>query len=739
VDGVSLGTQNFGAALNTLPASQGLVVGMGAEDCCGYFTGDLADLAVFGSALTTAQVTSQFTASGLGRATAPGSPTATAGVNQATVSWAAPPQSNPAYTGFLVTAYKGTTAVNAVTLPATASSTTVTGLTGATAYTFKIAALNEYGAGAAATTAAVTPTGAASTYDSTVLTSKPSVFYRLADSDTHAMADSSGNGATGGSYGSTTTLGQNGPLGNDNATGVSDTGCCSAVNGGNPSLPLYASSRTMEFWVNTTGTGEEYVAGYGSQGTSEAFNLATEPDTVIVSGYNDDLSFNTKSPINDGSWHFVVVTATATSASVYVDGNSLGTQNFPSPLDTLPATQGLVLGMASQDCCGYFTGDLADVAVFPSVLSAATVTAQFTASGLGIPGAPTSPTATAGANQATVSWTAPAGSDPAVSGYLVTAYKGSTAVNAVSVPASASSTSVTGLVGATAYTFHIQALNEYGAGAAATTASVSPTGATSTYDSTVLTSKPSVFYRLADTDSHAVADSSGNGATGVYGSTATLGQTGPLTNDTAASISDSGCCSASAGGNPSLPLYNSSRTLEGWIKTTNGGELFVAGYGSTSTTEGFNLVTEPNNVIVSGYSDDLSFTTTTTLDNGSWHFIVATTNGTTATVYVDGTSLGSQTFPTPLDTVPAPQGLAIGMGSEDCCGYFYGNLADIAVFPSVLTATQVGNQYTASGDSGSGKKHPKGITVPVNHPAPGTTTPHPHSRPASSPVSGGRS
>jgi hypothetical protein len=311
----------------------------------------------------------------------------------------------------------------------------------------------------------------------------------------------------------------------------------------------------------------------------------------------------------------------------------------------------------------------------------------------------------------------------------------------VSVPASANSTTVTGLTGGTAYTFKIAALNEYGAGAAATTASVSPTGATSTYDSTVLSSKPSVFYRLADTDSHAMADSSGNGATGVYGSTTTLGQTGPLANDTAASISDSGCCSASAGGNPSLPLYNSSRTFEGWLKTTNGGELFMAGYGSTSTNEGFNIVTEPNNVIVSGYSDDLSFTTTTALDNGSWHFIVVTTNGTTATVYVDGTSLGSQTFPTPLDTVPAPQGLVIGMGAQDCCGYFNGNLADIAVFPSVLTATAVGNQYTASGDSGSRKKHPKGITVPVNHPAPGTTPlhPHPHSRPASSPVSGGRS
>jgi Concanavalin A-like lectin/glucanases superfamily/Fibronectin type III domain len=739
VDGVSLGTQNFGAALNTLPASQGLVIGMGTEDCCGYYTGDVADLAVFPAALTATQVTNEFTASGLGRATAPTSPSATAGANQATVSWTAPPQSNPAYTGFLVTAYKGSTAANAVTVPATATSATVTGLAGGTAYTFKIAALNEYGAGATATTAAVTPTGAASTYVSTVLSSKPSVFYRLADTDTHAMADSSGNGATGGAYGSTTTLGQTGPLANDTATGASDTGCCSQLASGNPTLPLYASARTMEAWVNTTSGGEEYVAGYGSTSTTEAFNLATQPDSVIVSGYNDDLSFNTKSPINDGSWHFIAVTATATSATVYVDGNSLGTQNFPSPLDTLPATQGLVLGMLSQDCCGYFSGDLADVAVFPSALSATAVSAQFAASGLGVPGAPTSPAATAGANQATVSWVGPAGSDPAVSGYLVTAMQGSTPVNSVSVPATASGTTVTGLAGSTAYTFHIQALNEYGASPAATTASVTTTGTATTYDSTVLSDNPSVFYRLADTDSHAMADSSGNGATGSYTSNATLGQTGPLAGDNATSISDSGCCQAAADGNPSLPLYNSSRSFEGWIKTTNGGEEYLGGYGSTSTSEGFIVATEPNNVIVSGYSDDLSFTTTTTLDNGNWHFIVVTTNGTSATVYVDGTSQGTQTFPTPLDTVPAPQGLAIGMGSQDCCGYFSGNLADIAVFPSALTASQVTAQYTASGVGGGKKHRPKHITVPVNHPAPGTTSPNPHSRPARSPVTGGRS
>ena len=694
VDGTSLGSQDFPQALNTVPAPQGLQLGAGVQGCCGYFNGDLADVAVIPSALTAAQVTASFAASGLGRAPAPGSPAATAGANQATVSWSAPSGADPAVTGYLVTAVKGSAAANAVSVPATASSTIVTGLAGGTAYTFQIQALNEYGAGAAATTAAVTPTGAASTYASTVLASGPSVFYRLADSDAGAMADSSGNAATG-AYTAQPALGQPGPFASDPATSISSNANGPAA-GGNPSLPLYAQARTLEGWINTTSGGENFLAGYGRTATSQGFTVAVQPHDVIVSGYSDDLTFTSPATINDGSWHFIAVTSTGSSATVYLDGTSLGSQNFPATLDTLAAPQGLQIGAGVQGCCGYFNGSLADVAVFPSALSAAKVTAQFAASGLGRPAAPGSPAATAGANQATVSWSAPSGSNPAVTGYLVTAVTGSTAANAVSVPAAASSTTVTGLAGGTAYTFRIQALNEYGAGTAATTAAVTPTGAASTYASTVLAACPSVFYRLADTARGAMADSSGNAATGAYTAQPALGQPGPLASDPATSVS-SNANGPAAGGSPSLPLYAQPRTLEGWVNTTSGGENFLAGYGSTATSEGFGVAIQPNNVVVQGYSDDLSFTTTSALNDGSWHFVAVTTNGTSATVYVDGASLGSHNFPQPLDTVPSPQGLQIGAGPQGCCGAFSGGLADIAVFPSALTTAQVSAQFAASG------------------------------------------
>ena len=125
---------------------------------------------------------------------------------------------------------------------------------------------------------------------------------------------------------------------------------------------------------------------------------------------------------------------------------------------------------------------------------------------------------------------------------------------------------------------------------------------------------------------------------------------------------------------------------------------------------------QPGDVFVSGDSDDLTFTTTSSITDGNWHFVAVTTNGTSATVYVDGTSLGTQTFPTVLDTVPAPPGFVVGGYAQDCCGGFDGDLADVAVFPAALTAAQVAAQYSASGLSAA--KHPARI-----HPEPRITLP----------------
>ena len=105
-----------------------------------------------------------------------------------------------------------------------------------------------------------------------------------------------------------------------------------------------------------------------------------------------------------------------------------------------------------------------------------------------VPGAPTGVTATAGNAQATVSWVAPASNGgSAITGYRVTPYIGSTAGTTTLVSAPATSTTITGLINGTTYTFQVAATNAYGTGSATASAAVTPmtvpgapTGATAT-------------------------------------------------------------------------------------------------------------------------------------------------------------------------------------------------------------------------------------------------------------------
>ena len=84
----------------------------------------------------------------------PGVPTgvsATAGNGSATVGWTAPGNGGSAITSYTVTPYIGSAAQAPVTVSGSppATSTTVTGLTNGTSYTFTVSATNAVGTGPA--------------------------------------------------------------------------------------------------------------------------------------------------------------------------------------------------------------------------------------------------------------------------------------------------------------------------------------------------------------------------------------------------------------------------------------------------------------------------------------------------------------------------------------------------------------------------------------------------------------
>ena len=696
LDGLAIGTGHFSATLDTLPGS--LDVGLNAWSGASLYNSTLADVAVYPSALSAARVAAHFAASGNSRPAAPGTPSAVGRGQPATVSWTAPSSPGSPIKDYLVTALLGAKAMNAQSVPATSTSTTIGGLQGGSAYTFKISAFNSYGAGTSATTAPVTPTGATSTYASTVLADQPSVFYRLGDASTALMADSSGHGSNGQYSAANVTEGVTGPLPGD-ATAAVTTGSNNQGVGSLASsvMPLYNSARTVEAWTNSTqvSTGMTLVS-WGVPGTNTAMAAYVYPDAIALDGYNDNQIFPTPYPINDGAWHLVTLTYDGTTITAYLDGLPIGTGHFSSPLNTQPA--GADVGITVWSGAQYYSSTMADVAVYPSALSAVRVAAHFAASGYARPAAPGAPSATAGPNSAKVSWTPASSPGSTVKDYLVTAKLGGEAVNSQSVSGSAKTTTILGLVGGSTYTFTITASNTYGPGVAATTASVTPTGSSSTYVSNVLADSPSVFYRLGDGSTASMADSSGHGANGTYSAAnTTLGVAGPLIGDATSAVT-TGANNQGVGTSTDsvLPSYNSARTVEAWVNTTqNSSGMTLVSWGVPGTNTAMAAYVYPTAIALDGYNDNKIFPTPYATNDGLWHLVTLTYDGTTIRAYLDGLPIGTSHFTGVLNTLPG--GLNVGLSVWNSAQFYDSTIADVAVYPSALSAARVLAHFNASG------------------------------------------
>ncbi|HEY6459689.1 MAG TPA: LamG domain-containing protein, partial [Polyangiaceae bacterium] len=86
--------------------------------------------------------------------------------------------------------------------------------------------------------------------------------------------------------------------------------------------------------------------------------------------------------------------------------------------------------------------------------------------------------------------------------------------------------------------------------------------------------------------------------------------------------------------------------------------------------------------------------TTAAVTQGAWHHLVATYDGTTSTIYLDGTPVATQPSAHPLLSTTAS--LLMGLGTYDPAP-FTGSLDEIAVYDEALPAARVAAHYHASG------------------------------------------
>jgi RHS repeat-associated protein len=218
-------------------------------------------------------------------------------------------------------------------------------------------------------------------------------------------------------------------------------------------------------------------------------------------------------------------------------------------------------------------------------------------------------------------------------------------------------------------------------------------GATSGYETAVLNNSPSIYYRFGESSGTTASDDSGNGYNGTYGGGATLGVTGAITSDsdTAVSVGNTGAAAVYTGGT-GVPTGNSSRTAEVWYKTsTSGTQLFDWGKVGTQTAFGLYLV-DNTTLEMEDWNYGLNFRSPRPLLDGNWHYIAITWDGTNATAYLDGASLGSAVFghtmATTSDTLDIGANIGAGLSLN-------GSLDEFAVYSSVLTASQIATHWTA--------------------------------------------
>jgi RHS repeat-associated protein len=248
-----------------------------------------------------------------------------------------------------------------------------------------------------------TPTvrGSSDVYRSAVMGNNPAGYYRLNDSagSTLAVGQENYGDAT---YNGGVTLGTAGPFADqtaaqfDGSTGYVQLPNTDAVSSG---------PNSVEMWFkvpagNTAGGvlfDEQSESLTGGDPTGGGYNPALYVGTdgrLHAEFWNSDAGpggLVSPTLVNDGNWHYVVLSASTNSQTLYLDGNSVGTLNATL---SMTGTGGYVYVGAGEssgwqfqpvNSLGYFTGSIAEVAFYRSQLQPADVADHYAAykSGVG--------------------------------------------------------------------------------------------------------------------------------------------------------------------------------------------------------------------------------------------------------------------------------------------------------------------------------------------------------------------
>ncbi|ROO88264.1 RHS repeat-associated protein [Actinocorallia herbida] len=240
-----------------------------------------------------------------------------------------------------------------------------------------------------------TVSGSSKVYRGSVLGSAPATYFRLADGAGASQATDDLNSGTG-TYGNVT-LGGLGPF--PDSPAAKFNGTTSYVE-----LPANNSVGTrpgsVELWFSTSSAAGGVLYAQQENALPGATSAAGAAVPALYVGTDGKLhgkfwdANGTGSPlvsagkVNDGKWHHALLSATANSQTLYLDGAAQGTVN--AALVQTVANKVYVGGgfitsgwaAAPTNVYGYLNGSIAHVAYYRGALSADEATAHFTAASL---------------------------------------------------------------------------------------------------------------------------------------------------------------------------------------------------------------------------------------------------------------------------------------------------------------------------------------------------------------------
>lgn len=213
------------------------------------------------------------------------------------------------------------------------------------------------------------------------------------------------------------------------------------------------------------------------------------------------------------------------------------------------------------------------------------------------------------------------------------------------------------------------------------------------YQTQLLATSPAADWRLGETSGTTAADSSGHGLAGTYTGGYSQGQAGAIVGDANPAVALDG---ASGRITSAATVGSSAYTMSAWVKVASVGQnnrgiagrwLNGAGSGALLFLAGgrFELVQNATYVASSVVAQ-----------TGNWYHVVATWDGGTAAIYVNGALNAT----VPITTPPGAGGTNFEIGSysnAQASTFLAGSVDEVAIWNRALDAATIKTLYAAGG------------------------------------------